>query len=380
MESARKKIATKQSQKNFVAYKNDAPTLCNVSLRINIVSACLLVFISFPALATLRLQDGEYCFCNKSTNEILVTRFFGDGKRLMSCGVLNPYQHASVSDLDMFPWTLPQSFQIEYQDSNGVTQTDKLDTAWIKLKKAKQGTVYFIYTPEKKFVLKIYLPADDDDVGIRLAGKLLPDESNPAFKSYKELIRASMNGNVQQVRELLTNGAPYAWPNEPESLTPLGLTVRWNQQKAFNVLINQLPQDFYPYEYYWCIRMAAQDGHTNILTRLLQSDFAKEIPTFQLRDIFYNACSHAKADNTKTNDIEVLKILLQHFNVGIDYKTSDYGHTLLFVAVQSDDAELVKWLLVQEANPNAKLQNGDTPLKWARSETVKKLLIDNGGK
>jgi ankyrin repeat protein len=61
-------------------------------------------------------------------------------------------------------------------------------------------------------------------------------------------------------------------------------------------------------------------------------------------------------------------------------KTRDFGHTLLFVAVQSDDAELVKWLLTQGANPNAKLQTGDTPLKWVRSETVKKLLIDNGGK
>lgn len=296
----------------------------------------------------------------------------------MSCGVLNPYQHASIYDEDMFPWTLPQYFQIEYQDSNGVTQTDKLDTTWIKLKKAKQGTVYFVYTPEKKFVLKIYLPAGDND--FRFNGKLLPDEDNPAFKSYKELIRASIDGDTQRIRELLTNGAPYTWPNEPVSGTPLLWSVRWNQKEAFDILINQLPKDFYPYEYYWCIRMAAQDGHTNILARLLQSNLAKEIPKSQLQDIFYNACTHAEADNTKTNDIEVLKILLKQFNVGIDYKTTDYGHTLLFVAVQSDDTELVKWLLMQGANPNAKLQNGDTPLKWARSETIKQLLIDHGGK
>ena len=226
--------------------------------------------------------------------------------------------------------------------------------------------------------MKIDLTTGDND--LRFNGKLLPDEGNPDFKSYKELIRASIDGNAQQIRELLTNGTSYAWPNEPESLTPLGWTIRWNRQEAFDVLISRLPKDFYPYEYYWCIRMAAQDGQTNILARLLQSNLAKEIPKSQLQDIFYNACSHAKADNTKTNDIEVLKILLKQFNVGIDYETSDYGHTLLFTAVQSDDVELVKWLLTQGANPNVKLQNGDMPLKWARSETIKQLLIDHGGK
>ena len=347
-------------------------------MKVNTLFICFIAFFTFSASARLQLEEGEYCFCNKSTNEVLVMHFFSDGRELMSCSVLNPYQHASISDDRMFPWTLPQSFQIEYRDSNGITQTDKLDTAWIKLKKAKEGTVYFVYTPENKFVLKIYLPAGDDDM--RFEGKLLPDEDNPAFKSYKKLVRAAIDGKAQRVRELLTNGVPYAWPNEPISLTPLGWSVRWNRQETFDALVNQLPKDFYPYEYYWCIQIAAQEGHTNILKRLLQSDLAKDIPNASLQEIFYQACSHAKADDAKTNDAVVLKMLLEHFKVGIDYKTRDFGHTLLFVAVQSDDAELVKWLLAQGADPNAKLQTGDTPLKWARSEAVKNLLIDNGGK
>ena len=199
------------------------------------------------------------------------------------------------------------------------------------------------------------------------------------FKQYKELIRASIDGNAQRVQELLKNGVPYAWPNEPVDLTPLGWSVRWNRKEAFDVLINQLPKDFYPYEYYLCIQIAAQEGHTYILKKLLVSDVAKEIPKASLQEVFYQACTHAEADNAKTNDVEVLKILLEHFKVGIDYKTRDYGHTLLFVAVQSEDAELVKWLLAQGANPNAKLQNGDTALKWARSDSVKKVLTDHGG-
>lgn len=349
-----------------------------MNVRLNVAIASFVFVCAFPVFAGLRLDDGEYCFCNKSTNGIVVTHFFSGDKELVGCGNLIPDGNASVADVDMFPYTLPQSFQIQYQDSQGTTHTDKLDTAWIKPKKAKDGKIYFIYTPERKFILKIYLDTGSDS--IRLDGMLLPDEDNLAFKSYKELVRAAIDGHAQRVQELLTNGVPYAWPNEPVSLTPLGWSVRWNRQEAFDVLIKQLPKDFYPYEYYWCIRMAAQDGYTNILKRLLQSDLAKEIPKENLQDVFYNACSHAKADNTKTNDIEVLKILLEHFKVGIDYKTRDFGHTLLFVAVQSDDAELVKWLLAQGADPNAKLQTGDMPLKWAKSEAVKKLLIANSGK
>jgi Ankyrin repeats (3 copies) len=351
-----------------------------MNVRLNFIFAYFVFFVSFSALAGLRLRDGEYCFCNKSTNEIVVESLLADGKELRSCGVLVPNGHASIYDEDMFPYTLPQVFQIEYQDSDGITHTNKLETSWIKVKKAKDGTIYFVFTPERKFVLKIYLPKGDENTDMRLDGLLLPDEDNPAFKTYKKLVRAAIDGNAQKIRELLKNGAPYIWPNEPVSGTPLEWSVRWNWQDAFAVLINQLPKNYYPYDYYWSIQVAAQDGYTNILKRLLQSDLAKEVPKSSLQEIFYDACSHAKVDPAKANEIEVLKILMEHFKVGIDYKTRDFGHTLLFVAVQSDDAELVKWLLTQGANPNAKLHDGDTPLKCARSEAVKNLLIESGGK
>lgn len=172
---------------------------------------------------------------------------------------------------------------------------------------------------------------------MRLEGKLLPDEDNPTFKSYKELVRASIDGNAQRIHELLANGVPYTWPNQPEGLTLLGWSVRWNKKEAFDVLIEQMPKDFYPYEYYWCIQIAAQDGELEILKRLLQSPLANDIPKFQLQEIFYHACYHPNSNN-----IETVKMLLDHFKVGVDYKTRDFGHTLLFVAIDSGDAKLIK--------------------------------------
>jgi hypothetical protein len=376
--SSRNRCQENLNRTVVIANKSYAPNLTIMNVRLNVAIASFVVVCAFPGFAGLRLEDGEICFCNKSTNKIVVTHVLSDGKEsILGCGILIPNGCKSFYDENMFPSTIPQNFQIQYEDSQGITHTDKLDTAWVKPKKAKDGKICFIFTPEQKFILKIYLDTGGDSM--RLDGMLLPDEENPAFKSYKELIRASIDGNAQRVQELLTNGVPYVWPNDPVSLTPLEWSVRWDRKEAFDVLMHQLPKDFYPYSYYWGIQIAAQEGHTYILKRLLQSDLAKDVPQASLQEIFYNACSHAKVDNAKTNDVEVLKILLERFKVGIDYKTRDYGHTLLFVAVDSDDVELVRWLLAQGANPSAKLQNGNTPLNRARSETVRKLLIDHGG-
>lgn len=352
-----------------------------MNLRTKISFISIICVIHFSALATLYLHDGEFYYCNKSTNEIVVTDVVCDGKRtILPCGILVPDGNASIYDSDMFPSHIPRSFEITYQDSQGIKHTNKLDSTWIKIKKAKEGKIYFIFTPEQKFILKIYLHTGDVTDDFRLNGQLLPDEDNPAFKSYKELVRAAIDGNALRIRELLDNGTPYEWPNEPVSVSPLMWSIDENRQEAFDVLIDRLPKDFYPYEYYSCIQGAVVKGYTNILNRLLQSQLANKIPDDALQRIFDQACTHTKADKARNNEVEVLEILLAHCKVGIDYQVSDYGHTLLFVAVQNDDAELVKWLLAQSANPNAQIQNGDTPLKWARSEEIKKLLIAHGGR
>lgn len=119
-----------------------------MNLRLNVAIASLIVFFACSAMARLRLEDGEYCFFNMSTNAIVITHLFSDEKELVA-GSADPYQRSSVSDLDMFPYTFPKFFRIEYKDQDGKSHTDQLDTSWIALKKAKRGTIYFIYTPEK---------------------------------------------------------------------------------------------------------------------------------------------------------------------------------------------------------------------------------------
>ncbi len=52
----------------------------------------------------------------------------------------------------------------------------------------------------------------------------------------------------------------------------------------------------------------------------------------------------------------------------------DYGHTLLIVATQSDNPQMVKYLLNNGANKELKLENGNKAIDFATSESTRKLL------
>ena len=72
--------------------------------------------------------------------------------------------------------------------------------------------------------------------------------------------------------------------------------------------------------------------------------------------------------------LSTLQALVKHFDLGIDYKVRDYGHTLLFFAVQADKPDFAKWLISQGANKEAQLQDGSRPIDCERSELMKEIL------
>ena len=73
----------------------------------------------------------------------MVKNLLADGKKMLSCGVLSPNGRPGIYDEDMFPYTLPRVFQIEYQDSGGITHTDKLETSWIKIKNSERMDIIY---------------------------------------------------------------------------------------------------------------------------------------------------------------------------------------------------------------------------------------------
>jgi hypothetical protein len=308
-----------------------------------------------------------WSFSNHSSNELVVARVLCDGRAFgIPVGILIP--GGAKSTADMFPKKLPGVFTIEFhKDSQSLTQSIDGKQVSDLLKMPPPGSdivLHFVFSHRHEFVPKV----EARSPSLRSEeSKLWPDENLPSFQAYKTLVRAAHDGNVARVRTALKGGAPFSWPDNPVGSTPLEWTVRWNHESAFDELMKVLPPDYSPYAYGHCIMLALDDGHLRTLGKLLAQPIANAMPPRLLQEIFYTACY-------STDTAAPLEMLLQHYQVGIDYRVRDYGHTLLFVAVQGRKHAVVEWLVKHGANKTSPLQNGSKPMDWARDERMRWLL------
>ncbi len=263
---------------------------------------------------------------------------------------------------------MPQIFTIIFRkDSQSVTQSISGRDVSDLLKQAQSGgdlTVHFIYSHRGQFIPKVEAQTRNRSDEER---RLWPDENDALFAKYKVLDRAAYKGDVPAVKKALDDGAPVLWPENPIGLSPLEATVRWNHEAAFDVLLNVLPRDYSPYNYASCIKLIAPKENTNILRKLLDRPLANQVPPQEMQEIFYSASCSASSPHS-------LEMLLNHYNVGIDYRVRDYGHTLLFAAVQERKYEIVEWLIQHGADRNATLRDGSKPIDHARDARMRALL------
>ena len=231
--------------------------------------------------------DGDsVSFSNHSDVKLWVDRVLCDGREFpVPVGVLSP--GGGSKGASMFPSPIPKVFTIEYEKDGKKLSADISGegvSSAIKLaENAKEITLYFIYTDAEEFVVKIYF--DRGDNSLPYEGELWPDEKNPKFKSYKELVRSAYTGDSKKVEELLKDGTPFVWKNDPVSLTPLEWSVRWNRKEAFDILMSYLPENYTCYDYANCIKLAAQEGYADILKKLLDNPKSKEIPKDDLENL-----------------------------------------------------------------------------------------------
>jgi hypothetical protein len=311
----------------------------------------------------------DFSFDNYSTNELWVTDVLFDGKQFdVPPGVLVPGgSQKTISD--GFPNKIPGKFTILFRmSSQSLTQYVSGKEVSQLLKQARHApdvTVHFIYSHRGEFIPKVEARSG---AGLRAdEAKLWPDENEPGFQKYKALVRAAYAGKAEEVRRELDAGAPFSWPDNPLGISPLEYTAARNHERAFDELMKVLPFDYSPYMYGNCIKLASQEGHTNILINLLAKPQADTVPPRLLPEIFYSACYSAKIP-------AALEILLRHYPVGIDFQVRDYGHTLLFVAVQGRNYTTVEWLVSHGANKNVTLKNGSKPIDSARDDRMRQLL------
>ncbi len=236
--------------------------------------------------ATFSSGRDSVTFSNHSDVKLWVDRVLCDGREFpVPVGVLSP--GGAKAGASMFPSPIPKVFTIEYEKDGKKLSADISGegvSSAIKLaENAKEITLYFIYTDAEEFVVKIYF--DRGDNSLPYEGELWPDEKNPKFKSYKELVRSAYTGDSKKVEELLKDGTPFVWKNDPVSLTPLEWSVRWNRKEAFDILMSYLPENYTCYDYANCIKLAAQEGYADILKKLLDNPKSKEIPKDDLENL-----------------------------------------------------------------------------------------------
>jgi hypothetical protein len=328
------------------------------------ISALICLLVAITGFGRSR----SISFSNGSTNELYVTRVLCDrDNSSLAPGILIPGSSSKIL-LDSFPKKLPGKFTIEYRIKSQ-TFIDTVDGKEVSdLLKAASGndqiTLHFIYSHRGRFIAKVEEKGRSDEPYDR---KLWPDEKDAEFQRYKQLLRAAYDGNAANVREELQRGALFAWPDNPVTLTPLEWAVRWNHMEAFQELLKVLPEHYSIYSYGHCIKLATYPESIPILRTLLSNPFADRIGNDQLQEIFYTACYSAKSP-------QPLQMLLERYPVGVDYRVRDYGHTLLFAAVQGRNPAIVEWLVNHGADTNAVLKNGSKPIDHARDEKIRALL------
>lgn len=87
----------------------------------------------------------------------------------------------------------------------------------------------------------------------------------------------------------------------------------------------------------------------------------------------------SKGDTVSANS------LLESNQISVDFREPRYGASLLFWAIEDQNAEMVEYLLKKGANPNLHdTWTGNSPVMWATTNTVDnrrilKMILDYGG-
>ena len=334
-----------------------------------LVATCLSVFTgcSFsPPYA------GDVSFSNYSGQQIWVDKVFYDGKQLPApVGILCGGGGGKAS-MDMLPYPLPKKFTLYYQ-KDGKNIQEEIDTSSVekyfpKGSSARRDyTLNFIYTSQGKFILKVEFRKDLG--GHFSESYLYPDEENPLFLKYKELCKAAGEGDAFKVKRHLAERTPYYWNENPIGLSPLEMSVRWGKKDAFLVLIENITENYPDRPFVNCLKLAAQDNYDDILAVLLENPRSSKVTKEDIGNILYAACTHGKSVST-------MQMILDHYKLDVNFKTSDYGHTLLYTAVLDDNLDFARWLIGKGADVNAKLKTGVSPISQARSAEMKKLLSE----
>lgn len=330
----------------------------------------LIPLLLCSCLSSNRNAIERVSFHSFSSKEIFVSDVYFDGEKVrVPVGHLAPN---SSSTTHSFFSNFPQTVRVNYQVDE-VEFVDDIDfrdfNELVAKTKSNKMTLYMIYTEGGDFIPKLHLDVKGDYRGVQ--GELHPDQELEEYKSYKRLLRAVSSDDYELLKAEVDSGAPVYWLNEPVSNSPIEWAALNGNLDSLNLILSEGTQ--YPsFIIANCLKLAAQNGYTDILRVLLERQYTEGINNQNLQTILYSTVSL----NTNSNS-KAIMMLLQYFDLPIDFKIRDSGHTLLIVASQSDKTEIVRFLVEQGADTDLMTNYGSTAIDFTHKEDIRKILKEN---
>lgn len=323
----------------------------------------------------------DIAFGNQSTNEIWVDAVYYNGKRMAwPAGALVP--NATKTTVGVILPDEPKDLRIEFS-RNGEKSKTQVDVTRLgsdlqaKTKGSDDVTLHLAFSAQKQGFIA--------NVGSRPRGatkpyeQSSPYENEPGFNDYRALAKAAYEGNVEEMRKAIRDGARVFWPDEPSMLSPLESAALSTPPQlrlasagcpeCVPELLKMVGSDFPQPRYANATKLAAQGPNMKVLEALLEHPNAAAINEKDLRNIAAAACGQF------VTGPEGLERLMKRFKFGVDFRVTDTGHTLLHWAVMNRNFPVAEWLVKNGANCDATLNGGGyKPIQFARTEELKKLL------
>jgi len=313
------------------------------------------------------------------------TSFAGD--RPLTGFLVQTYSKSAGATEGMFPalTPLPRQITVKLTSRKGTAREFKLDVPSVEKRRDYLDTFYVILQKDNTPAAKLTLhprPLNEmvklTERESRFAYTLLPDDVNPKYGQYRDLCRATFEGDLRKVQRLIASGAAVEWP-DPHS--PSVLLCAQEQPQMVELLLHG---DAGRYSMWVVSRMAGIYLRKN--DRATADHLAKVLMKTHPSREWGGALLGSAVDSGTDGPV---RYVIEDLHIDPNTTLANPGQGALYFAVMNGNLAAAKYLLTKtKADPNLGLPKFSTldraleaqHAKAAHGAEMVKLLLEHGAR